>query len=150
MVNLSTQLRCLLLAEAERARTAVDADCAAVSRWERGTDVMRTLVNVGALLPGDDRFPDDEVYPLDSFPALAALLREGRPYLNPDDVSSVALSAHHRYHSHAAVPIVVDGERWGELWVSRKQHSAQMLGPGDLDRLHLVAERLGDALAPYV
>jgi hypothetical protein len=150
MVALSNQIRALLLAEAERARIAVAADCAAISRWERDADVMRTLVNVGQLLPGDDRFPEDEVYPLDSFPAVAALLREGRPYLNPDDVSSVALSAHHRYHSHAAVPIVVDGARWGELWVSRKKKDAQMLGLGELDRLHLVAERLGDALAPHV
>src|SRR4051812_19048954 len=107
MVDLSSTLRCLLLAEAERARNAVEADCAAISHWDRGADVMRTLVNVGQLLPGDDRFPEDELYPLDSFPAVAALLREGRPYLNPDDVSSVALSAHHRYNSHAAVPIVV-------------------------------------------
>jgi GAF domain-containing protein len=150
MVALSHPLRALLLAEAERARNAVAADCAAISRWDRDTDVMRTLVNVGELLPGDDRFPEDEVYPLDSFPAVAGLLREGRPYLNPDDVSSVALSAHQRYHSHAAVPIVVDGERWGELWVSRKKVDARMLEAGDLNCLHLVAERLGDALGPHV
>lgn len=150
MVALPNQLRALLLAEAERARNAVAADCAAISRWDRDTDVMRTLLNVGQLLPGDERFPEDEVYPLDSFPAVAALLREGRPYVNPDDVSSVALSAHQRYYSHAAVPIVVDGVRWGELWVSRKGRDAQMLDAGDLDRLHLVAERLGDALAPHV
>ena len=51
MAAMSTQLRSLVLAEAERARSAVEADCAAISRWERDTDVMRTLVNVGA--PGD-------------------------------------------------------------------------------------------------
>jgi GAF domain-containing protein len=149
MVALSTQLRSLLLAEAERARIAVDADCAAISRWERATDVMRTLVNVGALLPGEDRFPEDELYPLDSFPAVAALLQQGRPYLNPDDVSSVAVAAHQRYGSHAGVPIVVEGERWGELWVSRGLGAPLLVG-GDLDRLHLIADRLGDALAPHV
>jgi GAF domain-containing protein len=149
MVVLSAQLRCLLLAQAERARIACDAHCASVSRWDRDTDVMRTLVNVGRLLPGDDRFPEDETYPLDSFPAVAALLREGKPYLNPDDVSSVAVAAHHRYGSHAGVPIVVGGERWGELWVSRRLE-ATMLTRGELARLQLVAERLGDALAPHV
>src|SRR3978361_2125031 len=76
MVALNTQLRCLLLAEAERARNAVQADCGAISRWERATDVMRTLVNVGTLWPGDERFPEDELYPLDSFPAVAGLLRD--------------------------------------------------------------------------
>jgi hypothetical protein len=150
MAAMSTQLRSLVLAEAERARSAVEADCAAISRWERDSDVMRTLVNVGELLPGDERFPEHEVYPLDSFPAVASLLREGRSYLNPDDVSSVALSAHHRYHSHAAVLIVVDGVSWGELWVSRKRRDAPLLDEADLERLRLVAERLGDALAPHV
>jgi GAF domain-containing protein len=150
MVAMSNQLRTVLLAEAERARNAVNADCAAISRWEHDKDLMRTLVNVGALLPGDERLPEDEVYPLDSFPAVAALLRDGTPYLNPDDVSSVALSAHHRYFSHAAVPITIDGECWGELWVSRKQRDAAMLAPQDLERLRLVAERLADALAPLV
>jgi GAF domain-containing protein len=149
MVEMSTQLRCLLVAEAERARIAVDADCAAISQWDRVADVMRTLVNVGALLPGDKRFPEDEVYPLDSFPAVAGLLREGRVYLDPLDVSSVSLAHHQRYGSHAGVPIVVEGERWGELWASRRVGLPLLTG-GDVDRLHLVADRLGDALAPYV
>jgi hypothetical protein len=149
MVALSTQLRCLLLAEAERARNAVQADCAAISRWDRGTDVMRTLVNVGTLPLGDERFPEEELYPLDSFPAVAGLLRDGKPYLNPGDVSSAAVAAHQRYGSQAGVPIVVEGERWGELWVSRRL-GAQALCFGDLDRLALVADRLGDALGPHV
>jgi hypothetical protein len=149
MVDLSTALRCLLVAEAERARIAVDADCAAISHWDRVADVMRTLVNVGALLPGDERFPDDELYPLDSFPAVAGLLRYGRSYLNPEDVSSAAVAAYHRFGSHGAVPIVVEGERWGELWVACTP-GARMLTPVDLDRVQIVAERLGDALEPYV
>jgi GAF domain-containing protein len=149
LVALSPELRSLLVAEAERARIAVQADSAAISRWEHGADVMRTLVNVGSLLPGDDRFPEDELYPLDSFPAVAALLRDGKAYLNPDDVSSVAVAAHQRYGSHAGVPIVVGDQRWGELWVSRGL-GEQMLTGGDLDQLHLVADRLGDALAAHV
>jgi GAF domain-containing protein len=149
MVALSNQLRSLLLAEAERARSAVQADCGAISRWEHAADVMRTLVNVGTLAPGDERFPEDELYPLDSFPAVAALLREGKPYLNPSDVSSAAIAAHQRYGSHAGVPIVVDGERWGELWVARRV-GASPLVDGDLDRLALIADRLGDALQAHV
>lgn len=149
MVAVSNQLRSLLLAEAERARATVRADCAAISRWERATDVLRTLVNVGALEPGEERFPADDVYPLDSFPAVAALLREGRPYLNPGDVSSAAVAAQQRYGSSAGVPVVVDGERWGELWAARRV-GAQPLNEGDLERLTLIAGRLGDALAPHV
>jgi hypothetical protein len=149
MVALSHQLRSLLLAEAERARATVHADCGAISRWDRAADVMRTLVNVGALAPGEDRFPEEELYPLDSFPAVAALLRAGKAYLNPGDVSSAAVAAHQRWATQAGVPIDVEGERWGELWVARHL-GADTLVAGDLDRLALIADRLGDALAPYV
>jgi GAF domain-containing protein len=148
MVVPSSQLRSLLVAEAERARIAVDAECSAISYWDHGTDVMRTLVNAGSLLPGDERFPVDEEYPLDTFPAVAALLRERRHYLNPEDVSSAAVAAHQRYGSHAGVPIVVDGECWGELWAARGLGHAPLTG-GDVDQLYLVAERLADALAVY-
>jgi GAF domain-containing protein len=149
MVALSAQLRSLLIAEAERARIAVAADCAAISCWERDHDILRTLVNVGVLLTQYERLPEDEIYPLDSFPAVARLLRAGDAYLDPDDVASRALAAHQAYVSHCAVPIVVCGECWGELWVGRRTGDQRFTG-GDVDCLHRIADRLGDALGPYV
>jgi GAF domain-containing protein len=149
MVALSTELRCLLIAEAERARLAVGADCASVSCWEPDTDALRVLVNVGILAPGDERIPADETYPLDSFPAVARLIRERRAYLDPGDVASAALAAGQAYVSHAAVPITVGDGCWGELWVGRRTGDRAFTG-GDVDQLHLAAGRLGDALAPYV
>ena len=149
MVALSSQLRALLFAEAERARIAVAADCAAISRWERPADQLRTLVNVGMLPPHYERIPVEQTYPLDSFPAVAALLRHGRAYVDPDDVASRAIVAHQRYVSHAAVPVDVADRRWGELWVGRRRGTALLTG-ADIDRLYLVADRLGDALGPHV
>jgi GAF domain-containing protein len=148
MVVPCAQLRSILVAEAERARIAVDGECSSISRWERDTDVLRTLVNAGNLVPGDERFPEDEVYPLDSFPAVASLLRERRAYLNPEDVSSAAIAAYLRYGSHAGVPVIVGGECWGELWAARGVGHPPLTG-GDVDQLHLVADRLGDALSAY-
>lgn len=149
MVALSTQLRCLLLAEGERARIAADASTCAISRWDRIPDTLTVLVNVGRLAGGYARLPEDESYPLDSFPAVAMLLRERRPYLDPNDVSSMALTAQMNYATHAAVPILVDGECWGELWVCR--HAGRPpFSPAVIDVLRLAAERLGDALAPHV
>src|SRR4051794_21192990 len=107
MVVLSSELRSLLIAEAERARLAVGADCAAISHWERDGDILRVLVNVGILRPQYERLPADEVYPLDSFPAVARLLRAQIAYLDPGDVASAALVAGQGYVSHAAVPIVI-------------------------------------------
>jgi GAF domain-containing protein len=99
--------------------------------------------------PDYERFPSDETYPLDSFPAVARLLRTGHAYLDPGDVASAALVARHGYVSHAAVPIVVGERCWGELWVARRSGEHPFTG-GDVDRLHLIADRLGDALAPHV
>jgi hypothetical protein len=149
MVRRPSRLRSLLVAEAERARIAIDADCSAISVWDRDGDVLRTLVNAGQLMPGDDRFPESELYPLDTFPTMAVLLRDGRAYLNPADVSSLAVAAFQRYGSHAAVPVDAAGERWGELWAGRAIGRPPLTAL-DLDRLHLVADRLGAALSPFV
>jgi len=46
---MTLELRSLLVAEAERARIAVEADTAAVSVWDRADGVMRTLVNIGRI-----------------------------------------------------------------------------------------------------
>jgi GAF domain-containing protein len=148
MLSMSTGLRCLLITEAERARIALDAEVAAVSRWEREAGILRTLVNVGTLRPGEERFPADETYPLDAFPAVAALLREGRAYLDPGDVSSASLAASQALGSHAAVPVVVEGATWGELWVARTP-GAPALTELDVGTLRLGASRLGDGLARY-
>ena len=149
MVEMSTQLRCLLVAEAERARIAVDGETCSISRWDRTTDTLTVLVNIGRLGSRYQRFPEDEIYPLDSFPAVAALLRDGRAYLDPTDVSSMALTVQMRYASHAAVPIMVAGECWGELWVCRYLDRPPFT-QAHLTQLERSAERLGDALGPHV
>lgn len=146
MTTMTSELRCLLIVEAERARIAIDARTAAVSRWDREEGVLRTLVNVGALAEGEVRFPTDEVYQLDAFPAVAALLEHGRAYLNPEDVSSASIAAYGRHGSHVGVPIVVRGQRWGELWAARHER-ADRLTRVDLERMELVAGRIGDGLA---
>ncbi len=143
---LTRELRTLLITESERVRIALDADGAAVSWWDREEDVLRTLVNVGALAGGHERFPADEAYPLDSFPAMAALLREGERYLNPKDVSSLAVAASEHYGSQAAAPLVVDGEIWGELWIGRAIGRDELTGV-DADLLEQAATRLADGLA---
>jgi GAF domain-containing protein len=146
--SLPTEQRCVLITEAERARIALDAEMASVGCWERDAGVLRTLVNVGELEPGEERYPADELYQLDSFPAIAALLRRGRAYLDPGDVASASLAARQVLGSHAAVPVVVEGEIWGELWVARAP-GRPALTEVDVGRLRIVASRLGDGLARY-
>jgi GAF domain-containing protein len=140
------ELLALLAEHAERALHDLDAACAAVSCWERDEGVLRTLVNVGELASADEAFPADELYPLDAFPATDALLRFGKPYLDPSDVASSAVLAHMRLRSQAAVPVVVDGRVWGELWVGVGL-GGRVLDPGDLVALVRCAEAIGRVLA---
>jgi GAF domain-containing protein len=137
----------LIAVLAEHARRAMDAagvTAAAVSSWDRGSDTMRTLVNVGVLHESEAPFPIDEAYPLDAFPAVAALLRFGRPYIDPPDVSSSAVLAALCHRSHAGVPIVLDGTVWGELWIASGERAP---AAQDLPALSAGAEAIGRMLA---
>ena len=63
---------------AESARRALDAAALSISRWDRESGVLRTLVNVGLLGPGEQRFPEDETYSLGDWPAMTALVEDRR------------------------------------------------------------------------
>jgi hypothetical protein len=136
----------LLAEHAERVLHELDAVSAAVSCWERDRGVLRTLVNVGDVRTGDEAFPADELYPLDTFPAIDALLRFGRSYVDPPDVASSAVLAHMRFGSQAAVPVIVEGRVWGELWAATEV-GGRALGPDDLAALTRAAEAIGRVLA---
>lgn len=142
------ELRALLAAEAERTLDALGAACAAVSRWERDRGRLRTLVNAGALVAPGERAPAEEVYPLDTFPAVDALLRFGRPYLDPADVASAAVLAHMRFGSQAAVPLIVEGRVWGELWAA-SELGGRALTADDIVALAARAEAVGRLLAVH-
>jgi GAF domain-containing protein len=148
MPSPTPELRALLAQEAERVVRDLDASCASVSCWDRDEGVLRTVVNAGELTPADEPFPGDEVYPLDTFPAIDALLRFGRPYLDPQDVASTAVLAHMRLGSQMAVPVVVDGRVWGELWIA-VELGARTLTADDLLALSHAAEALGRRLAGH-
>jgi hypothetical protein len=133
-----------LAALAREVLDATGVGTAAVSWWDRDHDTLRTLVNVGRLHAGEHELPEDEAYPLDAFPAAARLLRFGRPYVDPRDVSSSALLAALDRRSQGAVPIVCDGEVWGELWAASADRD---LGPEDLVALTACADGIGRRLA---
>ncbi|MCC3768856.1 GGDEF domain-containing protein [Streptomyces sp. UNOC14_S4] len=63
-------------AAAERARSALGGTFAAISTWERGHGRLRVLVNAGELAEGEERYPDDESYPVHDFPEIAEFLHE--------------------------------------------------------------------------
>ena len=61
----------------ERALEALGGSSLAISRWDLEAGVVRTLVNVGELGPGEERFPKDETYSVNDYPSVVTVMREG-------------------------------------------------------------------------
>ena len=117
------ELEEVLEVAAEEARAAVSAASLSVSRWQEERGLLRTIINVGDLGPGEERYPADEVYPLGEDPVTERLLRNGIPYFNAvDDPEinpwSAALLKRLGKESDVAVPILVENEVWGEVYAT--------------------------------
>ncbi len=113
----------LLETAAEAARRTLRAASVSVSRLEDGVRV-RTLVNVGDLGPGEERWPSDEVYDMDELHGLDtsvdALVTWAWNLDDPHlpDVERVLLERLEKGASVSA-PLVVDGRLWGEVYATR-------------------------------
>jgi diguanylate cyclase (GGDEF)-like protein len=108
---------------AEEALRALGASSLAVDRWERDRNVLRSLINVGQLGPGQERFPEDEAFPVEGSALLEKLLLHGQPYFNAiddpaHDLRSVEFLKSIQKDSLVAVAIMVEGEVWGEVWAT--------------------------------
>jgi diguanylate cyclase (GGDEF)-like protein len=106
---------------AERSLAAIGGASLSIGRWESGWIV--TLINVGRLGPGEDRFPNDERYPLSEFPTTEQVLASGGMMVaavdDPDsDPAHRELLRSLEKESSLTVPIVFEGKTWGELWAA--------------------------------
>ena len=136
---------------AEAALEITGAASLSISRWERDDDAMRTLINVGQLGPHEQRFPIDELYPLAENPVVAKLLRDGEPYRTATDdpdasPAAVAILKELDKESDLGVPILLDGEVWGEVWATTAP-GAPRFDDGDVRFLQAIADRLSLVLA---
>lgn len=109
---------------AAEARFAFGADAASVSRLEPERGLVRTLVNAGTLADWEEAEPVDETYRLADFPLLAAMVEDVAPWTlsasDPDgSPEGRALLEAMGRHSALAVPVLLEGAVWGELFVSR-------------------------------
>jgi len=135
---------------AEEARQAVGAASLSVSRWERDTGTLRVLVNVGELGPGEERNPTDERYPLEADRAAATLLSEGIAYFNAIDSPGVDPWSAGRLvrlgkESEVGVPIVVEGDAWGEVYATTATGQPRFSGT-DVRFLEAVAGQIAVAI----
>jgi diguanylate cyclase (GGDEF)-like protein len=135
---------------AERSLEAIGGSSLAISRWDMTTGVVRTLVNVGELGPGEERFPKDETYSVDDYPSVFAVIREGRSSLarvdDPEtDPAQRELLKRLGKETSLSVPMVLQGEPWGELWVTTAR-GAPPLTTEDETFLRAIADQLVGAI----
>lgn len=116
----------LMEAVAETARELLGADSVSVSRLEEDRSTLRTLINVGSLGPGEQRWPVQETYQVADFPDSLAFLtsrparRVATTVDDPEaEPAEVALLRSLGKSSSLKTPIILDGKMWGELWASR-------------------------------
>jgi diguanylate cyclase (GGDEF)-like protein len=135
---------------AERALEALGGSSLAISRWDVESGVVRTLVNVGELGPGEERFPENEIYSEHDYPSVVAVIREGRSSLaavdDPEtDEAQRELLLRLGKESSLSVPMVLRGEPWGELWVTTAP-GAPRLKEDDETFLRAIADVLAGAI----
>jgi diguanylate cyclase (GGDEF)-like protein len=135
---------------AEEARAAIGAASLSVSRWERDQRVLRTVINVGELGPDEERYPAAEIHPLAEDPNAERLIVEGRAYFNSvdspelDEVSARRLMRLGK-ESEVGVPILVEGESWGEVYATTAPGQPRFRGE-DVRFLETVAGQLAVAI----
>jgi GAF domain-containing protein len=108
---------------AEQARAATGAASLSVSRWEREQGALRTVINVGDLGPGEERYPSGEVYPLKRTPPPSGCCGTAWPTSTRSTTRRSIRSAPRACAGSArsprwAVPIVVEGSAWGEVYAT--------------------------------
>jgi diguanylate cyclase (GGDEF)-like protein len=135
---------------AERSLEAVGGASLAISRWDMETGVVRTLVNVGDLGPGEERFPKNEIYSVHDYPSVVVVMREGRSSLaavdDPQtDPAQRALLKRLGKESSLSVPMMLRGEPWGELWIATAP-GAPRLTRDDETFLRAIADQLVGAI----
>jgi diguanylate cyclase (GGDEF)-like protein len=134
---------------AEQTRAALDAASVSISRWERERGVLHTMINVGELGPGEERWPTDEEYPLADYRDVSDLLGQARPYVNTlddDDIDPADESLLRRLHKYSelAVPVMYEGAMWGELWATGAD--GRCFGPDDVRLLQAIAAQISVAI----
>jgi diguanylate cyclase (GGDEF)-like protein len=134
----------------EAARNALGGASASMGIWDPEQAHLRTVLNIGELGPNEEREPADEIYTADQSTWLATM-SDGHlgMVLSLDDAD---LAADDRVyldwldkHSSMSLPILQQGQWWGELFVARRADQPPY-ADNDLEWGVAVAAQMGAAL----
>ena len=146
----ANELDSVLELAAEEALRAIGGASLSISKIEEDRRTYRTLINVGQLGPGEERYPAEETYPIDRFPALLEMTKSGKPYFNslddPDcDPASAEILRRLGKSSDLGVPIEVEGQNWGEVWATTFATTSAFRSE-DVQFLEAIAGQLSNAI----
>ncbi|MFL6100840.1 MAG: diguanylate cyclase domain-containing protein [Actinomycetales bacterium] len=133
---------------AEQAMAAIGADSLSLSEWDRDLGRLVTRVNVGRLAPGEQRFPEDEVYVLAHDQIV--LLQSTGFLVQADDAGghepdrSILVGA--GMASGLTMPVPSEGHLWGEMWATRSPRRPAYQ-PSDLPLASRAAALVGEVVA---
>jgi diguanylate cyclase (GGDEF)-like protein len=124
----------LIEVAAEHLRAGLGCSTVSISRLEAGTGTLRTLINVGDLGPGEERWPVAETYSLQAYLKLRGIVHERAIWtLSRDDEggdpAELNLLAQLGKHAALAAPLVVNNTMWGELYLTYVR-GEDLPGPG--------------------
>jgi diguanylate cyclase (GGDEF)-like protein len=134
---------------AEQTLLALGAASVSISRWEPQVDAVRTLINVGALGPDEERWPDNELYSAAGDQPVSRLLHTGLPYviaIDDDEVDAIEAMwlRHIGKDCELAVPVMYRDVMWGELWVTGVGN--RRFGSDDVQLLQAIAAYVAVAI----
>lgn len=118
------ELNDLLETAAEQACAAMGAATVSISAIVPDGHSIRTIINVGDLSDGEERWPDDEVYAIAGDARLTSTMLDRKSSV--DSIDDPECPDDERQHlarlgkgSSLTTAIVVSGQAWGEMYVTR-------------------------------
>ena len=145
------RLEDMLQVVADSAGGALPTGCLAIGRWDGTAQILEVLIWGGdAQVEKQDR-PVDNRFPLSEVAVFSRVLATKKPYFtavdDPDaDPAAVALLRRLDQESNIGVPIIVDGEVWGDIWAGTSP-GAPRFRASDVRFLEAMAAQLSAVIA---
>jgi len=151
LLGRSQPLRGVLEVASEGARLSLNAATVSISRFDAGEAALRTLINVGDLAASEERWPDNETYPVTRWPELQEVLEYGTtrtdslddPHCDPRERE---LLTRLDKGSSVTAAVIVDEQVWGEFYATR--HVGHLpFGDRSVDYVEVLIALLGGAIS---